>query len=332
MTVLVTGGGGFVGLNVVEELIAAGDRVIVLDRRPLPAAAERSFGERIAEIEVVVADIRDTETLRGVFSEFNIQRVVHTAVITSNAAREASEPNTIIDVNLRGTVSVLEAARAAACERVIYVSSGQAYGKTHDEGAPLLEEISPSRPEDIYGITKFAAEQSVLRLATLWQFQVVCVRLGSVCGPWEVDTGVRDMLSPQLQVAKLAARGETALLPGHEFWRDWVYSRDVAAGLVSVLKAAHLQHRLYHLSSGLDWGGSFAGWCRILKDTYPRFNWRIASNAEEPNVHQRIARDRSPMDITRIAKDVGFKPLFGPKNAYDDYIDWIRRHQDFISN
>lgn len=329
MTILVTGAGGFVGINLVGELLSRGERVVALDRKPLHPAAEREL-RRQGNLDVVVGDVTSENFLRDVFGKFQIDAVVHAAVITADEKRERSQPEQIVAVNMLGTLNVLGASQSAECKRFVYVSSGQAYGETHDEQQPLLEDLSASRPVDIYGITKFAAERIALRLGDLWELDITCVRLGSVCGPWEHATGARDLLSPQLQLAQLAVNGREAVLPPKEVWRDWIYSRDVAAGLLAVVHARGLPHRLYHLSSGINWGGTLLGWCKILRDAYPAFSYRIASDSDSPNVSHRIAKDRSPMDIRRIAQDTGFTPRFGPQEAYADYLDWVRAHEDFI--
>ena len=330
MAILVTGGGGFVGINLVSELLSKNQRVVALDRKPLHPIAERELRAQGRTLDVVVGDVTDENFLRDVFGKFQIDAVIHAAVITADEKREASQPEQIVDVNVHGALNVLGAAKSAGCERVVYVGSGQAYGQTHDEHRPLHEDSSPSRPVDIYGITKFAAERIAMRLADVWNLDVACVRLGSVCGPWEHATGVRDLLSPQLQLAQLAVRGQEAILPPQEVWRDWIYSRDAAAGLAAIVLASRLPHRLYHLSSGIDWGTTLAEWCKVLHDGYPKFSYRVAVNGETPNVSHRVAKDRSPMDVSRIAQDTGFTSRFPPRQAYADYIDWIRTHEDFL--
>src|ERR1043166_7179978 len=306
MTILVTGGGGLVGIKLAEELIGRGKRIVLFDRHGLPEPALRLLRERDPALEVVAGDVRDSAALGQAFTDFEVRSVIHTAAVTADAAREAREPGAIVDVNVLGTVRVLQAARSAGCERVVHVSSGAAYGKTHSEEQVLFEELSPSRPEDIYGISKFAAEQSALRLAGLWGLRVTCVRLGSVCGPWEFATGVRDLLSAQLQVVQLALRAQEAVLPAQEAWRDWIYSRDVAAGLADVLEAHTPAHGLYHLSSGIDWRGSFGYLCSTLQQAYPGFSWRIAAPGEQPNVSFVVEHDRARMDIRRMVHDIGF--------------------------
>jgi UDP-glucuronate 4-epimerase len=329
MPTLVTGGCGFVGINLAEALLSKGEPAVLFDRRPLPDEARSALGTHRAAFAVVLGDARDTDALTQTIREHRVERVVHAAVITSGVQRETSEPGDIVDVNIGGTVSVMQAARAAGCRRVLYVSSGSAYGQTLDEPGPLREETSPSRPDALYGITKYAAERTVLRLRELWKFDALCVRLGTVFGPWEYATGARDRLSPQLQ---LALRGEAAVLPAREVRRDWIYSRDVAAGLVALLDAGRPSQALFHLASGRDWTGFFPRWCAQLQAAYPRFSWRAATATDQPNIEYNAAADRAPMDVSRIAAEVGFVPRFGPREAADDFISWIRLHPDYVAS
>jgi UDP-glucuronate 4-epimerase len=330
MTTLVTGGCGFVGINVAEELLREKQDVVLYDRLGLPAAAENALRGHAGRLSAIRGDVKDVAALNEVLREFEIRDVIHAAAITPGTNREAREPREIVDVNVGSTIGLLEACRNAGCRRFLYVSSGVAYGRAHDDGGVLREDLSPPRPDDINGITKFAGEQIALRLGALWNLQTVCVRVGTVCGPWEFATGVRDQLSAQLQVAKLAVRGELALVPAGESWRDWIYSRDVAAGLVAVLKAGTPRHSMYQLSAGCRWHGSLTDWCETLRKAFPGFSWRIATGGEQPNVDFPGGRDRAPMDIGRMVEDIGFTPRFGSREAYDDYIAWIQSHLDFM--
>jgi UDP-glucuronate 4-epimerase len=330
MPTLITGGCGFVGINLAEALLSKGEAVVLFDRRPLPDEARSALGATHSPLAIVSGDARDTGALTQLIREHRVERVVHAAVITSGVQRETSQPRDIIDVNIGGTVSVMEAARAAGCRRVLYVSSGAAYGQVLDEAGPLKED-APSRPDTLYGITKYAAERTVLRLRALWGFDALCVRLGTVFGPWEYATAARDRLSPQLQLARLALRGEAAVLPAREVRRDWVYSRDVAAGLVALIEAGRTAPALFHLSSGRDWTGFFPRWCAQLQAAYPRFSWGVAAAAEQPNIEYNAAADRATMDVSRIATDAGFVPRFGPREAAEDFISWIRLHPDYVA-
>jgi UDP-glucuronate 4-epimerase len=330
MATLITGGCGFVGINLAEALAAQGEVVVLFDRHDLPRQASDRLQKRGPAPVVRSGDVRDASALESVLRELRIQRIIHAAVITAGAAREAAAPAEIIDVNVNGTISVLAAAKAAGCGRVLCVGSGSAYGSTLDESGPLREELSPSRPETLYGITKFAAEQVALRLAALWKLDVVCARLGTVFGPWEFDTGARDTLSLPLQLVRLAMRGEAAALPA-EARRDWVYSRDVASGLAAIVMAARPRYAMYHLTAGGSWKGAMLRWCEMLSKAYPQFSWRIAPDGEPANVTYHADRDRALMDVARLAEDIGFKPGFGPQEAFDDYLGWIRGNRDFLA-
>ena len=328
MATLVTGGCGFVGINLAEALSAQGEQAVLFDRNPLPLVAKQALQNAKIPPVVMTGDVRDKALLAKTMTDAGVQRVIHAAAITAGTTREAEQPGDIVEVNVKGTISVLEAARAAGCSRVVCVSSGSAYGRTLDEAGPLHEEVSASRPETMYAITKLAAEATALRLGALWQLDVAAVRLGTVFGPWEFDTGVRDTLSLPLQLLRLALRGETAVLPVKEVRRDWVYSRDVAAGLAMAVKTRG-EHRLYHLAAGGNWKGSMPGWCETLKKVFPAFSWRTG---EQPNVSYHAEADRALMDTGRMAADFGFRARFGARDALADYLGWIRRNPGFFTS
>lgn len=322
MATLVTGGAGFVGLNVVEELATRGETVIVLDRLALPP----TLGDG-GRVTTVVGDVEQPDDMGRLFRDHAIDRVIHAAAITADRDRESRDAGKIFGVNLSGTLNVLAAAKDHACKRVIYVGSGAAYGQSHRNGTTLFEESSASRPNDLYSISKYAAERAALRLSELWKIDVICVRLGSVFGPWEFDSGVRDMLSPHFQAAQMAIRGQTAIVPRTEPWRDWIYSRDVAAGLVETLMVKSAKHDLYHVGCGGAFRSDFAEFCDALAASYPQFSWRIAGENEQANINFVVSTDRSPMDTQRLATDIGFRPRFLGSVAYADYITWMRSHE-----
>lgn len=327
MAILVTGGAGFVGMNAVEALLARGEDVVLFDRGVLPRAAQRALAPGRARLTRVTGDVLDAAALSAAFDGRRIDRILHCAAITSGPERDAGDPGSVVDVNLRGTINVLGAAREHGVSRVVCASSGAVYGESLQRSARMYEECTPAVPATLYAITKFAAERIALRLRGLWNLDVVCARLGTLVGPWERDTGVRDNFGTHSQLARLALAGSTAVVPSREVRRDWVYSRDVAAGLVALLNAEAPRHFVYNLSSGADWSGSVLIWCGMLKAACPRFNFRVARDGEAPNVTY-TDTDRNPMDVGRMARDIGFVPRFRPLDALADYLEWLRRTPD----
>lgn len=328
MAVLVTGGGGFVGLNLVEALLARGEEVILFDNGPLPGSAQHALSRYGRQLNVAPADVRDAAQVNQVFESHRIDYIVHCAAMTSGAARESRDPATIVDINLKGTLNILDAARAYAVKRVVYTSSGAAYGESLYRLARLYEE-SPSVPVTLYGITKYAAERLCLRMHELWEVDVVCARLGTLVGPWERDTGVRDSYGTHTQIAALALAGGTAVLTPREVRRDWVYSRDVAAGLIALMEAPRPHHRVYNLSAGVEWEQPIRTWCETLKAAHPAFDFRIAAEGDSPNIWY-TDQDRCPMDVGRLTRDIGFAPRHTMQTAYADYLEWLQRTPDFF--
>jgi nucleoside-diphosphate-sugar epimerase len=273
--------------------------------------------------------VLETDVLEGVFRTHSIERVVHAAAVTSGPQRETREPATVLDVNLRGTVNVLAAARQHGVARTIYIGSGAAYGESLYR-YPRLYEHTPAVPTTLYSITKHAAERTCMRLHELWGLDVICVRLGTVIGPWERDTGVRDNFGTHSQLAATAVAGGSAVLTAREIQRDWIYAPDVSGGVIALAYAASPKHLTYNLSSGAAWEHPIARWCAALKAAYPAFTYRTAATNETATIWY-TDRDRGIMDIGRIEQDVGFRVRYPLDAAYRHYLDWLARTPEFFA-
>ena len=324
MAVLVTGGSGFVGLNLVEQLLGRGDDTVIFAARPPPDSAAAGFASLPGRLTVIEGDVREPEAVEQVFADHPIDRVIHAAVITSGRVRELQNPREIVEVNLLGTVAVLQAARRFPVERLVYVSSGAVYGPTGGGAAELDEATTPARPEGLYGITKYAAERASLTYRSAFGMDVVAARLSTVFGRWEYDTGDRDTLSPPLQIARLAAAGADAVLPRAGL-KDWIYGPDVARGILALLDLVRPRHDVYHVSTGQRW--SLVDWCQALAARSPGFAYRLADEPEAANVELHGSADRAPMAIARLVDETGFAPMFGLDDALVDYLEWTGRHQ-----
>ena len=328
MATLVTGATGFVGVNIVEELVGRGLNVVALGLGGWPAEAANLLAA--SNLQTIDGDVRDVVLLDRVFSEYAIDRVIHGAALTAGLDREIEDPGSIIDVNVRGVALVVEAARHHGVNRFVHLSSGAAYGDALLDDAPVREGTTPSRPVTLYGLTKYAGELTALRLGDLYDMDLVCTRLGSVFGPWERTTGARDHVSVFLQLARIAGAGEIAILPPTPR-TDFVFSRDIARGVAALLEAKSLPRNVYHLSSGWQWEDVIAGWCRTLAASYEGFDWRYAEAGEEPSIYHSEPRDRALMDVSLIGDEVGFKPQFSVQDAFIAYADWLASVPDWLN-
>ncbi|MGZ9067532.1 MAG: NAD-dependent epimerase/dehydratase family protein, partial [Burkholderiales bacterium] len=246
----------------------------------------------------------------------------------SGEARELSDFDRIVDVNVKGTAHVLAASAANGVRRVVYVSSGSAYGGALLAAETLIE-ATPAEPDTLYAITKYASERLCARFRDLRGLDAVCVRLGSVFGPWERDTGVRDTLSLPFQIYRRMAADEEVILPRLEAKRDWVYGRDVASGILALIDAGTLRHTLYNLSSGVQWNGFALKFCEQLKQAFPHLRYRVAADGEAANVSFLGERDRATMSIGRLTEETGYRPRFGGGDVFSDYVAWLAANRGY---
>ncbi len=324
--ILITGGAGFVGLNVTEALLARGEHVVVLGHEAaLPDPAPALFAKLPGRVSVLQGDVTDPATLRDAFARHRISAVFPLAAITAGPAREAAEPGRVLDVNLKAMIATLEAARdAGTVRRVVLPSSAAVYGESAYRHPRLDEETTPPVPISLYGVTKYAVERAGLRLAGLWGLDAVAARIGAAFGPWERDTGLRDTLSVHLAIATAARRGESIVLPPPPLPAyDWIFVRDLAAGLIALLDAKDPPHRVVNLASGQDWAPEYGKCLAALQSVFPAFRFRHAEPGESPTVPWNETRPRGVLDLARAAA-FGWTPRFRPAEAAADYATWLR--------
>jgi nucleoside-diphosphate-sugar epimerase len=324
LTVLITGGTGFVGINLSEVLTDEGLDVVLFARTSLPEEAKQSLDRRKGNYYLVSSDILNGNDLDNIIKKYGVTSIVHAAVITPDLDRERSESKNIMQVNLMGSVEILEAARRNNIEKLIYLSSGSIYGEAAFDDHWLSEEKTYPRPVSLYAISKYAGERTALRYKELFDMNIVVARVGTVFGPWEHYTGVRDTLSPPFLVTRLAVLGEEAIL-SNPISKDWVYSKDIAQALSALLLSKNLKHDVYHLSSGVIW--SVLDWCEKLAIEFPDFRYKIANSNEKANIQ--YFGDRSPIAINRMIEDIGYVPQYGLEESFTDYMKWIKGTSEF---
>lgn len=318
--ILVTGGAGFIGLNVAEQLLERGESVVLFDLAPPPAAFS-------AIATFVQGDVSDFEVVGRVFEKHAPDGVIHAAAITAGAERDAREPRRIAEVNLIGTLNVLEAAHQHAVRRFVHASTGALFGAAGvGVGEPLDEERHRPAPESMYGITKYAAERSCLRLAALWNLDVRIGRLALAYGRWERASSARNRLSPPTEIARIALEGGEAVFP-RLGPTDYIYAPDVARALLALLDAQAPSHRLYHLGTGAAW--SLPEWCALLAKRFPKFRWRESERPEECNVLPLAPATRTRFSNRRLVEDLDYAPRFPPAAALEDFAPWLEAHPGF---
>jgi UDP-glucose 4-epimerase len=215
---LVTGGGGFVGSHLVRELVQRGEQVRVFDDGSSGSSAR--IADALPEIEWIAGDVRDTEAVRRACQ--GIEVILHHAAIAS-VPRSVREPKMTHQVNVIGTLNILDAARAAGVRRVVFASSAAVYG---DLTASPTVETQPTLPISPYGVQKLAAESYCRIYPHLYGLETVTLRYFNVFGPSQDPTSEYAAVIPRFITAILSGRSPVIYGDGEQK-RDFLYVQNV---------------------------------------------------------------------------------------------------------
>jgi UDP-glucose 4-epimerase len=221
LKVLVTGGAGFIGSNLVDALLDRGDEVVVLDN--LTTGRQTNVEHAIANgARVVVEDIRDGD-LVGSLLEVEKPEVVFHLAAQIDVRVSAAKPSFDAEVNVIGTINMLEAARRAGARRLVYASTGGAiYGETDIVPTPEGTEIRSEAP---YGQAKYAGEGYLSLWNRLHGMSTVSLRFGNVYGPRQDPLGEAGVIA--IFCGKLQYGGEPTVFGDGRQTRDYVFVDDV---------------------------------------------------------------------------------------------------------
>jgi len=232
MRYLVTGGAGFIGSHLADALLARGDEVVCVDnfndyysperKRRNIAAALAQPGYTLAE-----ADFRDVEAMERVLATYRPAKIAHLGAM-AGPRPSVERPLLYEEVNVRGTVNLLDLARRYELQGFVLASTSSVYGQAP---TPWSEDLATDRPLSPYAATKKAAEVLAYTFHNLYQMPTRVVRFFTVYGP----RGRPDMTPYVFVDAMVKRRPITLFNGGVEVYRDWTYVDDIVAGVVAAL-------------------------------------------------------------------------------------------------
>jgi UDP-glucuronate 4-epimerase len=244
MNILITGGAGFIGSHVAKFLLWRGDSVVLVDDfndrydpRLKEARITYMFTDSPKRPVVVRDDILDQDLLEKTMQENSIDSVIHLAAWAS-VQPSIERPRVYSDVNVTGTVSVLEAARKNGVKRIVAASSSSVYGGITE--MPFREDMNIMHPISPYAATKAATELMCSTWNHLYGIPTTCLRFFTVYGPWG---------RPEMAIfsfTKAIMTGETIKMRGKNTMRDFTYVDDIVQGVIGALDNANGYH-VYNL-------------------------------------------------------------------------------------
>lgn len=237
---LVTGGAGFVGSHVVRALLSRGDTVRVLDNFSTGARANLAT---VGDAEVLEGDVRSYHIVREAVD--GVDFVLHLAALPS-VPRSVRDPITTNEVNVVGTLNVLDASRDARVRRLVYTSSSSVYG-TNDE-LPKRETTMP-RPISPYAVSKLAGEHYCRAFAELYGFETVVLRLFNVFGPGQSPASQYAAVIPRF--IEQLGRGERPVVYGDgRQTRDFTYIDNVVDAILAAVRVPGVSGLTFNVAAG----------------------------------------------------------------------------------
>jgi nucleoside-diphosphate-sugar epimerase len=304
---LVTGGAGFIGSHIAEELLRRGQRVRIVDSL---VTGKRHNLEPLRGAEFLEGDLADLRVAQRAVD--GMEYVLHQAAIPS-VPRSVKDPVTSNRANIDASLNVLVAARDAGVKRFVYAGSSSAYGDT--DVLPKREDM-PTRPLSPYALQKLVVEQYCQMFTRLYGFETVTIRYFNVFGPRQ-DPG-----SPYSGVISLFA---TALLDGRqpviygdgEQTRDFTYVTNVVDGVLRACGAPKASGEVINVATG----------GRISLNELLRTMNRIVGTDTKAVYQDGRAGDvrDSQADITKARQLLGYVPIMDFEEGLRHTLDWARR-------
>ena len=321
-TLLITGGAGFIGSNLVHYALAhSADRLVIVDKLTYAGSLlnlEGAIGN--PRVVFIQADIADADAMARVFADARPDAVLNLAAET-HVDRSIDSPRPFIDTNIVGTLVLLEAARKFGVERFLHVSTDEVYGTLGDDG--LFSEETPYAPNSPYAASKASADHLVRAYFHTYKMPVLLTNCSNNYGPRQFP----EKLIPLVVLNALDGRPLPIYGDGGNV-RDWLHVDDHCAGLLLVLEKGRLGEK-YNIGGGNERTNLQVvdGICDALDALRPQATSR---KSLKTFVSDRPGHDRRyAIDATKIRRELGWAPRHTFEDGLRETARWYVEHRDW---
>ncbi|MCX8089630.1 MAG: dTDP-glucose 4,6-dehydratase [Verrucomicrobiae bacterium] len=330
MKLLITGGAGFIGSNLIHHVIdfPEVETLVNLDALTYAGHLENLEGVRNHPKYVFEhVDLRDKAAVRRVVAEHGITHVMHLAA-ESHVDRSITGPDDFITTNILGTFNLLEACRAAWADdlqsrRFHHVSTDEVYGSLGPTG--YFTETTPYAPNSPYSASKAASDMLVRAYHHTYGMNTVITNCSNNYGPYQFP----EKLIPVVIQSVLARRPIPVYGDGMNV-RDWLYVRDHCAALWLVLTQGRAGET-YNIGGHNEWANLHI--VQLICDTIDEFKPELGGNSRRliTFVKDRPGHDRRyAIDASKIQRELGWKPAHTFQEGIRETIRWYLDHQDWV--
>jgi UDP-glucose 4-epimerase len=317
MKVLVTGGMGVIGAETSRKFVKEGHRPVVFARH----RDDSLVGDIGDKIDFEPGDILDMPRLLDVIKRHQVTHIVHAAAFVG--AVSAANPALSIQVNVMGTVNVLEGARLFDVKRVVYTSAKGIYGPVlGDYGPPHykpMPEDMPKNPQRIYDSAKLMSEQTALYYANNFGLDVAILRFATTYGPGK--TARHGKMGVTSQIVEAPFNGLPFHHPyGAEAKDDFIYNKDSARGVYLATMADKVPSRVYNIGSGE--GSTLNDMAVAIRKHIPGADITIGPG---DNFLGMPYPPHGVYDVSRARNELGFTPEYDFDRAVGDYVGSLKR-------
>ena len=306
MKVLVTGGGGYTGFRLVKRLVARGDSVVAFDLGVPPDL--QALAEKDSNVAAVAGDVTSLPHLAQAFKEHRPDAVVHLAAAVG-AGQTMSNPWWVMEVNVGGSLNVMEAMRLYDVRRMIFLSTEETWG---DMGL-VNTETDFQVPFLPYGISKLTVEHFCHTYNVLHGLECISLRTS-----WLYCPGLPRPRPPNTIIDAALEGRSLHLTEGAETVVDFTHMEDVLDGILGALDHPDHPHEVYNVGSGQV--TSFQEVVDIVKELVPGADVSIASGPYHFPGGVRMPT-KGPLDPTRARETFGYEPKYDMRRGLETYIE-----------
>jgi len=309
-TVLVTGGAGFIGSNIVSELLTRGYQVKVLDN--LSTGRKINLEPIIDQIKFIEGDINDTAILQKEFA--GVDFILHQAALPS-VPRSIESPLSSHKNNATGILNVLEAAKAAKVKRLVFASSSSVYG---DAKAKYKSEDLPTDPLSPYAATKLMGEHYCKIFYTIYGLETVVLRYFNVFGPNQDPQSDYAAVIPLFIKAILKDQAPTIFGDGQQS-RDFTFVKNNIEANILAMTSDKVGHgEIFNIACGQSY---------TLNELVDTINKVLGKNIKANFADPRPGDIKHSLaDISQAKKLLGYKVDTNFADGIKQTIDWIKNH------